>query len=512
MIQVNKLSITQIQEDRPLIKDLSFIVNPGERIALIGEEGNGKSTLLKYLLGLPLPGFATEGNKSLDTPTGYLEQDLRSRWGETNVLDYFLLDAPEGMIEDYALLGKIPAFLEKEHFPKGSFSPEKTIAEFSGGEIVRLALAKLKLRPYRSFLLDEPSNDLDLESLSLLKDFLLSVSAPVLFVSHDERLISDCATGILHLEQLKRKTEMKATFARVPYDEYQERRQDLYEKETQVITKKEGQLQEKKERWAKIYQGVKDDQDQCVRDPETGRLLKKRMKRLLVGKKQLEKEEAAIGEKPEGDPFLNLVFPLSSIVANGKRILSFHGPLFCGGKLLIPHLDLDLVGPGQNALVGANGIGKSTLLEALYEANKGRKDIRLGYMPQNYEESFPSNGTILSFLCSDERKETATRVRLYLGSLRYTSEEMLYPLSSLSGGQKAKLFLLKMVLEEKNVLLLDEPTRNLSPFSVRMLDSLLDSFKGRALIVSHDSAFIERRHLAILSLDKNGIQAICGQG
>lgn len=95
-----------------------------------------------------------------------------------------------------------------------------------------------------------------------------------------------------------------------------------------------------------------------------------------------------------------------------------------------------------------------------------------------------------------------------MGSLRYTSEEMLYPLSSLSGGQKAKLFLLKMVLEEKNVLLLDEPTRNLSPFSGRMLDNLLDSFKGRALIVSHDSAFIERRHLAVLSLDKNGIQAI----
>jgi hypothetical protein len=83
---------------------------------------------------------------------------------------------------------------------------------------------------------------------------------------------------------------MKATFARVPYDEYQERRQDLYEKETQVITKKEGQLQEKKERWAKIYQGVKDDQDQCVRDPETGRLLKKRMKRLLVGKKAARKK------------------------------------------------------------------------------------------------------------------------------------------------------------------------------------------------------------------------------
>jgi ATPase subunit of ABC transporter with duplicated ATPase domains len=308
------------------------------------------------------------------------------------------LDAPEGTIEDYALLGKIPAFLEKEHFPKGSFSPEKTISEFSGGEIVRLALAKLKLRPYRSFLLDEPSNDLDLESLSLLRDFLLSVRGPVLFVSHDERLLSDCATGILHLEQIKRKSEMKATFARIPYGEYQKRRQDLFEKECQVVAKKESQLAEKKERWAKIYQEVKDDQDQCVRDPETGRLLKKRMKRLLVGKKQLEKAEDAIPEKPEGDPFLTLVFPPSSSVANGKRILAFHGALYRDSQLLIPHLDLDLVGPGQNALVGANGIGKSTLLEALYEANKDRKDIRLGYMPQNYEESFSSHGTILSFL------------------------------------------------------------------------------------------------------------------
>src|SRR5574344_549512 len=408
MIQVNKLSIIQIQEARPLIKDLSFIVNPGERIALIGEEGNGKSTLLKYLLGLPLPGFEAEGSKTLDAPIGYLEQDLRSRWGGTNVLDYFLLDAPEGTIEDFTLLGKIPAFLEKEHFPKGSFSPEKTIAEFSGGEIVRLALAKLSLRSYRSFLLDEPSNDLDLESLSLLRDFLLSVSAPVLFVSHDERLISSCATGILHLEQVKRKSEMQVTFARIPYEEYKTMRQDLFTKETQVIDKKESQLAEKKERWAKIYQEVKYDQDQCVRDPTTGRLLKKRMKRLLVTKKQIEKEEEAIGDKPEGDPFLNLVFPDSVKVANGKRILAFHGPLLREGHVLIPQIDLDLIGPGETALIGPNGIGKSTLLEALYEANKNRTDIRLGYMPQNYEESFPSDGTILSFLCSDTKKETIT--------------------------------------------------------------------------------------------------------
>lgn len=488
-----------------MIHDLSFVVNPGERIGLIGEEGNGKSTLLKWLMGLPLPGFETEGGKSLDGPIGYLEQDPRFRWGKTNVLDYFLLDEPGGAVENYALLGKVPAFLGKAHFPRDSFAPEKTLGEFSGGEAVRLALAKLQIRDYRGFLLDEPSNDLDQESLSLLRAFLLSVSSPVLFVSHDEALLRACATGILHLEQVRRKSEMKATFVRIPYEDYKARRADFFAKETRVIAKKESQLAQKKQRWAEIYQEVKHDQDQCVRDPETGRLLKKRMKRLLSAKKHLEKEKDAIGEKPEGDPFLDLVFPPSVGVANGKRILSFHGPLMRGGRIVIPQIDFDLIGPGQNVLVGPNGIGKSTLLEALYELNKNRADIRLGFMPQNYEESFPSAGTILSFLCSDSRKETLTRARLYLGSLRYTSAEMLSLLSSLSGGQKAKLFLLKMVLEEKNVLLLDEPTRNLSPFSARMLDSLLDSFQGCALIVSHDASFIERRHLPIMTLTDKGI-------
>lgn len=506
MLQVTHLTITMPQEGRTLIKDLSLTVNPKERIALIGEEGNGKSTLLKYLAGLPLPGFEVSGSKSLDFPVGYLEQDPRSRWGATNVLDYFLLEEPHEAIEDYALLGKIPASLEKAHFPMASFSETKTLSEFSGGELMRLALTKLQVRAYRTFLLDEPSNDLDLESLALLKEFLLSASVPVLFVSHDERLISSCATGILHLEQLRHKQEMKATFARIPYEEYQERREDLFEKETQVREKKESQIARKKERWAQIYQQVKDDQDQAVRDPTTGRLLKKRMKRLLVAKRTLSKEEESLGEKPEGDPFLDLVFPESVVVPKNKRVLSFHGPLKREDHLLIPHLDLELIGPGETFLLGENGIGKSTLLDALYEENKDREDISLGIMPQNYETLFPSEGTILSFLCSDARKESLTRARLYLGSLRYTSEEMLSPLSALSGGQKAKLFLLKLVLEEKNVLLLDEPTRNLSPFSSRMLDGLLDSFQGRALIVSHDAAFIERRAGEVLLLTKDGIQ------
>lgn len=506
MLQVQQLTITQIEEGRVLIKDLSFVVNSGERIALIGEEGNGKSTILKYLAGIPLPGFEVEGSKHLELPCGYLEQDLLLRWGETNVLDYFLLDEPNGVVEDYRLLGKVPSALDKAHFPKGSFSKDKRLNEFSGGEVVRLALVKLGLRDYRTLLLDEPSNDLDLGSLALLEDFLLSTSVSVLFVSHDEKLISRCANGILHLEQWNRKSEMKATFARIPYEEYQARRKDLFLKETQVVEKKEAELALQKKRWAKIYQEVKYDQDQCVRDPETGRLLKKKMKTLLSAKKHFEKEEATIGEKPEGDPYLHLVFPENVALPNGKRVLGYSGPLFRGDKLLIPQVDLQLYGPGEAAIIGDNGIGKSTLLETLYEANKARKDIRLGFMSQNYEESFTKRGTILSFLSSDVDKKARDKARLYLGSLRYTSEEMLYPLSSLSGGQKAKLFFLKMVLEENNVLLLDEPTRNLSPFSLDMLDNLLNSFHGAVLYVSHDVRFITRRKAKILKLSLEGLK------
>jgi ATPase subunit of ABC transporter with duplicated ATPase domains len=256
--------------------------------------------------------------------------------------------------------------------------------------------------------------------------------------------------------------------------------------------KKRDQLQAKKERWSRIYQAVKDDQDQCVRDPTTGRLLKKKMAVMLSQRKRLEKEEAAIPEKPEEDPLLSLSFPASVSLPNWKRIISYHAPLFREDRLLVKQIDLELLGPGKCAIIGDNGVGKSTFLEELYRQNKERKDIRLGYMPQNYLEGFPKEGSVLSFLCPNGDKTATTHVRLFLGSLRFTSEEMLYPLSSLSGGQKAKLFFVKLVLDEDNVLLLDEPTRNLSPFSTAMLDSLLSSFQGLALVVSHDEAFLKR--------------------
>jgi ATPase subunit of ABC transporter with duplicated ATPase domains len=508
MIQVNHLSITNSKEDRDLIHDLSFVVNEGDKIALIGEEGNGKTSILKVLAGIPLPNFEVEGAIHLDSPIGYLEQNIAEVWQGVNVVDYFLLPQPGAEIDDYNILAKIPSCLSKVGFPMASYSENKNVDEFSGGEIVRLAIAKLLAGNYRSLLLDEPSNDLDFESLDLLRDFILGAKVPLLFVSHDERLLESCANGLIHLESWKSKQEPHSTFSRLSYQAYKQERSDLFAKQTQVVEKKETQLAAKKERWSRIYQAVKDDQDQCVRDPKQGRLLKKHMARLLSMKKRFEKEEAAIGEKPEEDPLLTLTFPSEVALPNWKRIISFHGPLYRGNRLLVKEIDLDLLGPGETAIIGRNGVGKSTFLEALYAQNKDRQDIRLGYMPQNYLEGFPSGGTVLSFLCPEGDKAALTHTRLFLGSLRFTSEEMLYPLSSLSGGQKAKLFFLKLVLDGDNVLLLDEPTRNLSPFSTAMLDSLLASYQGRAVVVSHDEAFLARHPFDRYLLNENGLEPL----
>jgi ATPase subunit of ABC transporter with duplicated ATPase domains len=505
MLQVNHLNITNIKEDRCLVKDLSFVVNEGEKIALIGEEGNGKTSILRVLRGESLPGFEVSGEVHLDSPVGYLEQNIAERWKGVNVVDYFLLDDPKGEISDYNILAKIPQCLAKVGFPMASYQESKSVDEFSGGEVVRLAIAKLMAGNYRTLLLDEPSNDLDFSSLRLLREFILSSPAGILFVSHDEALLERCATGLIHLESWKSKQEPRSTFSRLTYEEYKAQRADLFAKQTQVVEKKKKQLQDKKERWSRIYQAVKDDQDQCVRDPITGRLLKKHMASLLAQRKRFEKEEAAIPEKPEEDPLLHLVFPPSVSLPNWKRVFSFHAPLYRDTRLLVQPFDFEILGPGKWAIVGDNGVGKSTFLEALYQQNKPRKDIRLGYMPQNYLEVFPKEGTVLSFLCPNGDKAEITRTRLFLGSLRFRSEEMLYPLSSLSGGQKAKLFFIKLVLEEDNVLLLDEPTRNLSPFSTSMLDSLLGSFRGCAVVVSHDEAFLKRNHFLIYEMTSSGL-------
>lgn len=507
MLRASHLTLVDEQHERTLVKDLSFLVTPGDKIAVIGEEGNGKSSLLKVLLGERPPHLAISGTIEKEGRVGYLEQDIRGRWGDDNVVDFLLAEHPGALVdmEDYNSLAKLPAILGEVHFPLGSYNTEKNLREFSGGELVKLGLAKLLLHSYDLLLLDEPSNDLDLESIGFLRGFLLQTRLPLLFVSHDVGLLSSVATGVIHLEQTIDKKEPISLFAHVTYPQYVEQRSRALAHQTQVGLKQRAQLEEKEEKWRHIYEQVKYDQDQCVRDPITGRLLKKKMKVLLSQRNHLEKEKENLTPIPEGDVLLKLKFQEGVAIPNGKRILEFEGPLLLGERTLVKEIHFELIGPEKVALVGTNGIGKSTLLRQLYERNKNRTDIQIGYMPQAYDEMMADDETPLSFLAETGDKDEETRNRQYLGSLLFTREEMAYPLASCSGGMKAKLFLLRLVLRKANVLLLDEPTRNLSPLSAPVIEGLLSAFPGAILAVSHDVTFLRAVFPKILQLTPEGI-------
>lgn len=159
-------------------------------------------------------------------------------------------------------------------------------------------------------------------------------------------------------------------------------------------------------------------------------------------------------------------------------------------NVLAEDIDLSVIGREKLVILGKNGSGKTTLLKKILEKLKETPNIKVGYMPQNYDEVLKKYSKVLDFL-SENNEESITRIRSLLGMLKFTSEEMLNDISNLSGGQKAKIFLLKMFLDKSNVLVLDEPTRNLSPLSNPVIRKILKEYPGSIISVSHDRKYID---------------------
>ena len=159
--------------------------------------------------------------------------------------------------------------------------------------------------------------------------------------------------------------------------------------------------------------------------------------------------------------------------------------------ILKENIHIKVIGKEKVCIVGKNGSGKTTLIKKIYDNMKDRTDIKVGYMPQNYDDLLISEITALEFLKIDNTKDEETNIRTYLSSMKFTKDEINSPISILSGGQKAKLFMVKLIIEKANVLILDEPTRNLSPLSNPVIRNLLKSFDGTIISVSHDRKFIE---------------------
>lgn len=497
MLQIRNLSITHKKDLRTILENFSFVLREGDRAVIIGEEGNGKSTLLKWIADPQLiDAYAEAGGERICAGErfGYLPQELPREERDKSIYEFFC-EEPLFWEQTPASLGMLARELRLE---KDFFYREQKVGTFSGGERIKLQMARILIAQPTVLLLDEPSNDIDIGTLEWLERLLLDSSVPVLYISHDETLIERTANVIIHIEQIHRKTVSRYTIARTTYQEYKKHREAHLEKQRLEAYNERRQEQIRQEKFRKIQQKVEHEQRTISRqDPHGGQLLKKKMKAVKSLEHRYVREAQKMTQIPETEEAIFMKFGEGIRMPSGKTVLEL-----CMEQLTVPqpyahseavlaeHIFLRVKGGEKVCIIGKNGVGKTTLLRKIAQELLAREDIHAAYMPQDYEELLDMEKTPVEFLCVTKEKAEITRIRTYLGSMKYTPEEMEHPVAELSGGQKAKVLLLKMSMSGADVLILDEPTRNFSPLSGPVIRSVLASYTGTVISISHDRKYL----------------------
>ena len=367
-------------------------------------------------------------------------------------------------------------------------------------------------------LLDEPSNDIDINTLEILEKIINDWEHIVLFISHDETLIENTANMVIHIEQIVRKTKTRYTVAKIPYRKYLEERFHKFESQERQALNDRKEKKIRDEKYRKIMQSVQNALGNCSRQsPAEAKNLKDKMHAVKSMERRFEKEDENMTEMPEQEEaiFFKLGDKDSSIPAGktvipaGKTVIEYTLARLTTRdekRILAEDINLKIRGSEKICIIGANGVGKTTLLRKIAEELSQRDDIKAEYMPQNYEEILDLDMTPVDFLDKSGDKEERTRIRTYLGSLKYTADEMEHPIRELSGGQKAKVLLLSMSLSGANVLILDEPTRNFSPLSGPVIRKMLREFPGAIISISHDRKYIDEVCDKIYELDYSGLR------
>ena len=497
MFEINDLSI--LVDTRYLVKSLSLTLNKNDKLAIIGEEGNGKSTLLKAILGV-CDYAKIEGIVNLHgNCVGYLKQSLDSFELSLKVFDYLFLDKNDY----YEKINSLYKYLDMFLFDDSIL--EQYMYTLSGGEKVKVSILKILLSEADILFLDEPTNDLDIDTLLWLENFINSTSKPIVYVSHDEVLLSKTANMILHLEQIKNKTECRHTLLKIDYDTYVDKRLKSISKQIQMAKSDKRDFRKRQAKLFQVMQIVEHKQNVISRSkPFEAAILKRKMHTLKHQENKLNNMEMT--EFPDVEENINFYFEKSSL-PNSKVILKLDNyDLYIGDKLLAKNINMEVIGNSHICIIGSNGSGKSTLIKQIYSFLNNRDDIRVGYMPQNYDDVLEKYEYVLDFICDSKKKEDITKSRMYLGNMKFTKEEMSGKISNLSNGSKAKLFLIKLVLDKVNVLILDEPTRNVSPLSNPVIRSVLRDFSGCIISVSHDRKYIEEVIDSLYILNKDGLK------
>lgn len=509
MLQIKNLTLTHKKDLREILNNFSCVWNNGDKAVIIGEEGNGKSTLLKWLYDPKLIEEYCEAEGERLTAgeiLGYLPQELPKEDHEKSVYEFFS--------EQESFWNQTPKQLNqmavKFHLSSDFFYRDQKMNTLSGGEKVKAQLMRILFGEPSVLLLDEPSNDIDIETLEGLEELICGWDKIVIYISHDETLIERTANMVIHIEQIQRKTKSRFAVAHMTYEEYRENRSSRMENQARQASDERRQKQLRDEKYRKIYQSVEHAQAVITRqNPSGGRLLKKKMHAVKSMGRRFEREDENMTAMPEEETAIYFELGTKdSFIPAGKTVLDYtldtlDAPDKSG--ILAQNISLRIKGSEKICIIGKNGAGKTTLLRGIAKTLLSRSDLRAEYMPQNYEELLDTVQTPVQFLCKIGDKEEETKIRTYLGALKYTADEMDHPISELSGGQKAKILLLKLSLSDANVLILDEPTRNFSPLSGPVIRRMLSSFPGAIISISHDRKYIEEVCETVYRLDEGGL-------
>lgn len=508
MLELKNINITLSKDARQLADNFSFTLNQGDKAVIIGEEGNGKSTLLKMIYDESLiEDYCTySGQITKKGKTAYLPQMMDSKHLNGTVAEFF-------ENEDFLSPSDIPTDIRRDVLIRLGITPEFTsskqiIKTLSGGEKIKMQLAKILMEEPEILLLDEPTNDIDIETLEWLEGFIKRSRVPILFVSHDEMLIENVANVIIHIEQLIRKTKPRISVSHSSYREYIDLREATFGKQMQVAKKQRSDYQKQMDKWRQINSRVEHEQRVISRqDPGGGRLLKKKMKSVKSQEKRLKRQTEDFLEIPQIEDAIITEFSENISIPKSKVVLDFSlKELTVEERLLSKNIKLTVIGNEHIGIVGENGSGKSTLLSRILMELKDRQDIIISYMPQDYAEVLDYSLTPVDFLSDNYSKEDITRARSFMGSMRFTHEEMTGKIGNLSGGQKAKILFLDMVLRNANVLLLDEPTRNFSPLSSPVVRQALKGFGGAIISISHDRKYLKEVCDKVYKLSEGGLE------
>jgi ATP-binding cassette subfamily F protein 3 len=512
MIYLNQVSKSFAK--RQLVDAASLHVRPGEKLGLVGINGSGKSTILHLIVGLDEPDSGTVSLKK-GARIGYLPQEVLSFSGSS--LLKFIMEAEHALTEvRQALKATELAFEEAEGEGEmvelaerqadifhdlerlGGFDLEararklaaglgfkaedmdRPVEALSGGWMMRAALARLLLAAPDVLLLDEPTNHLDLDSLVWLEDYLRSSKAAVLLVSHDRTFLDRLVTRIVEVEA-GRLTSYPGNYEH--YVEEKERRD--------------------REVWA-AWEAQQERVEQVKRFIERNRVRKDRARQVQARLRMLEKMELI--EPPARNRVLRFDFPPPT--RSGEMVLELTG-LSKGyeGRRLYSGLTLRMRRGERLALLGANGSGKTTLLKLIagrIEPDGGQlrygANVRVGYFAQDQVGELDGTRTLLEEMASVAGPDvTQGQLRTLLGAFLFGGEEALKKVSVLSGGERSRLALCKLLLSSPNLLLLDEPTNHLDIESRDVLERALEAYTGTLIIATHDRRLMNRLATAVLS-------------